>query len=97
METLSRCLGHRVGLTNQLNIKLDVSAAYPNNECVFNVSKETTRKELTSMEGVNLYTQKMQTINLSGGHTNAVEWCTTLHNFPQLTSLLENFNQESKV
>jgi len=70
---------------------LDVTAAYPTNECVFNVSKETTKKEIISIEGIDLYTQKMQGINLSAGHTNAVEWCTTVYKFPTLDVLLEDF------
>lgn len=70
---------------------LDVSASYPNGQCVFNISKATTKKEITSIKGIDLQTQKMQGINLSGGHTNAVEFCTTMFKFPQLETLLEFF------
>lgn len=73
---------------------LDVSAAYPTNECVFNVSKETTKKEIVSIKGVEDYTQRMQGINLSGGHTNAIEFCQKLLNFPSLTTLLTQFEKE---
>jgi len=66
---------------------LDVSAAYPNNQCVFNVSKETTKGEIVSIEGIDLYTQKMEGINLSGGVTNAVGFCQKMFNFPSLDDL----------
>ena len=76
---------------------LDVSAAYPSNQCVFNVSKETTKKEMTSIEGIDLYTQKMQGINLSSGHTNSLEFCQTMFKFPTLEVLLEDFNNKKMV
>ena len=70
---------------------LDVAAAYPNNECVMNISKETTVKELCKIEGIELHTQKMQGINLAGGHTNAIEFCTEMFSFPSLITLQEHF------
>lgn len=76
---------------------LDVSAAYPTNECVFNVSKETTKKEIVSIKNIELYTQKMQGINLSAGHTNAVEFCQKMLGFPSLDLLLDQFNLENTV
>ena len=60
-----------------------------------NVSKETTKKEIVSVAGVDLYRQKMEGINLSGGHSNAVEFCTTMFHFPQLSVLLDHFNKET--
>ena len=42
--------------------------------------------------GVDEYTQRMQGINLiSGGHVNAVEYCTNMFNFPHLTEMLTAF------
>jgi hypothetical protein len=73
---------------------LDVSASYPNGEAVFNISKETTHKELIEIEGVTEYQRRMQGINLSAGHTNAVEFCTNLFGLPQLNVLLEEFERE---
>ena len=66
---------------------LDVSAAYPTNELVFNVSKETTLKELVSIEGIDEFTQRMQTINFSAGHVNAAEFCTKMFGMPSLIQL----------
>lgn len=73
---------------------LDVSASYPNGGAVFNISKETTRKEMGKIPGIDEYTQRMQGINLiSGGHVNAVEYCTNMFNFPPLTEMLEEFEK----
>lgn len=76
---------------------LDVSAAYPTNQCVFNVSKETTKKEIVSIKGVNDNLQKMQGINLSGGQTNAIEFCQKLLSFPSLDDLLVQFEKELTI
>lgn len=76
---------------------LDVAASYPNGECVFNVSKETTSKELLSIEGVDEYTQRMQGINLCGSHTNAVEFCCNIFKLPTLTEMHMAFEEEQNA
>lgn len=73
---------------------LDVSASYPNGGAVFNVSKETTRKEMGRIKGIDEYTQRMQGINLiSGGHVNSVEYCINMFNFPTLSDMLKTFEK----
>lgn len=64
---------------------------------VFNISKETTRKEICKIQGPNDYITRMSGINLSGGHTNAVEFCNTLYNFPKMDELLEHMNKEITI
>lgn len=76
---------------------LDVEGAYPNNEVVLNVSKETTVKELVSVQGLTEEVVRSQTINFCGGKANAVEWCTTMYGMPTLDKLLEQFNQDRTV
>lgn len=73
---------------------LDVAASYPNGECVFNISKETTSKELLGIENIEQTIQRMQTINLSAGRTNAVEFCTQLYGLPTFDALLEAFTRD---
>jgi hypothetical protein len=73
---------------------LDVSASYPNGGAVFNISRETTHKEIVSIEGVSEYQQRMQGINLSAGHVNAVEFCTNIFGLPALPALLEAFEAQ---
>lgn len=75
-----------------------MSASYPNGGAVFNISKETTKKEITRIRGIDEYTQKMQGINLiSGGHVNAVEFCCTMMDFPSMTDLLKEMNKTVTV
>lgn len=76
---------------------LDVSSAYPTNETVFNISKETTRKELCSIENKEWDEIRTQTLNLSGGYTNAVEICTELLNMPSLNDLLKAFKTNRNI
>lgn len=73
------------------NGDLDVKASYPNGECVFNISKETTHRELIDIENVSELDRRMQGINLSGGATNAVEICTSLFGMPTLNQTLNQF------
>jgi hypothetical protein len=75
---------------------LDVSASYPNGGAVFNISRETTSKEIVKIEGVDEYTQRMAGINLSAGHVNAVEICGNLFGMPTLTQLLDAFKEDIK-
>jgi hypothetical protein len=72
---------------------LDVSASYPNGEVVFNIGKCTTKKELCSIEGVPEQLQRAQGINLSAGHTNAVEFCVDLYKLPEMDTWLRAFQQ----
>ena len=88
---------YRDGLTNHLDKKLDVSASYPNGGSVFNISRETTHRELCKIEGVSEYKRRMCGINLSGGQTNAVEIACDLFKLPTLDTLLESFKKELEV
>lgn len=72
---------------------LDVSASYPNGGAVFNISKETTEKEMYKIRGVDEYTQRMQSINLSGGQTNALEFSHYMLGLPKLDDMLDGFKR----
>ncbi len=74
---------------------LDVSASYPNGEAVFNISKETTSKELIEVEGVDETVRRMATINYSAGYVNATEIAVTLYGLPSLDQWLDAFLQEA--
>jgi hypothetical protein len=76
---------------------LDVSASYPNGEVVFNIGKCTTKKELCRIEGVPEQLQRAQGINLSGGHTNAVEFCVDLYGLPHMEQWLTAFRQSRGI
>lgn len=83
----------RVRLTTLPKIKLDVSASYPNGEAVFNVSKETTARELLEIEGVDESVRRKQGINLSAGATNAVEFCTEMFGLPTFEQLFVAYSK----
>lgn len=72
---------------------LDVKAAYPTNETIFNISKETTVKEICSIEGISENIYRRQAINLSVGHTNAVEFCQFMFSMPSMEEMLELYTQ----
>lgn len=74
---------------------LDVSASYPNGGAVFNISKETTHKEMVRILGVPEIVQRMQGINLSAGHVNATEFCTDMYGMPKFETMLEAFEQHN--
>ncbi|MBB5409394.1 hypothetical protein HDG34_003335 [Paraburkholderia sp. HC6.4b] len=70
---------------------LDALSSYPTGEETFNISKETTSRELCRIEGVSEHTRRMQGINLSGGATNAVEVACGLFGLPSLDQWLDAF------
>lgn len=94
LQVIEECPDMRTNIRGHVG-DLDVSASYPNGEVVFNISKATTKKELLKIQGVSEHTQRMQGINLSAGHVNAVEIATGLFNLPSLETLLTEFVQQS--
>lgn len=71
-----------------------MAASYPNGGAVFNISKETTKKEIHRIEGVPEYQQRAQGINLSAGATNAVEFCVGIYGMPEMEDVLKEFEAE---
>ena len=83
-------------LTTNIHIgvgDLDVAASYPNGGIVFNISKETTFREIINIDGISEKIQRQQGINMSGGRTNAVEICCQLYGLPSLPQMLESFEK----
>ena len=74
-----------------------MSASYPNGGVVFNISKATTAKELCQIEGVMEITRRQQGINLSGGHTNAMEFCQEMFGMPRMDAVLDAFISETQA
>lgn len=73
---------------------LDVSSAYPHGQICYNISKETTRKEIISIEDVPESVFRMQNINLFSGHVNSIEYCTRMFGFPTADDLLKLIDSE---
>lgn len=72
---------------------LDVTGAYPNNGIVLNQSKETTRKELCDIDGIEEYVYRAQNMNLTGGATNASQYCREMFKAPNYSQMLDLFKQ----
>lgn len=75
---------------------LDVAGAYPSNTIVFNLSRATCRRILCRVEDMDVYQMRMQTLNLSGGHTNSVEFCTAMFKLPTMYELLGHYQQSKQ-
>lgn len=84
-------------MRTHLNTWLDVSASYPSGGVALNISKGTTKKELISIEGVSEHQRRMQGINLSGGATNAAEFCQFILNAPMFDKFLEMYLVENNI
>jgi len=78
-------------LTNPSEDMLDVAASYPNGGSVFNISRETTKREIISIEGLREEEHRMQGINLSAGASNAAEFCQVMYKLPTFDVLLDSF------
>lgn len=76
---------------------LDCVSTYPTTGEVMNISRETTFRELTSMEGIDEEVQRRAGINLTGGKMNALEICTDTMFFPDLHDLLDEFKKEKGI
>lgn len=75
---------------------LDVTATYPTEQIAANISKETTTKELISIDGIDDKDRRAIGINFSGGSNNAIEICVALYKAPTPNQLLEAFQSELK-
>lgn len=67
----------------------DATAAYPTCTSVCNVSKETTKRELINIEGVDEDVFRMQNLNLVMGPVNAIEYTVAMFDFPKPQDLLK--------
>lgn len=74
-----------------LSADIDISSAYPTNTCVFNVSKETTKRELITVKGLHKDSFSLLNINALSGAVNAVDYCTQMFKFPSLAELEKHF------
>ena len=75
------------------NADSDAVSSYPSDISACNVSKETTVREVINIEGLSEHQFRLQNINLLSGPVNAVEYCTTMFNFPTPEEVLELFER----
>lgn len=74
----------------------DAVSSYPSDTLAANVSKDTTSRELISIQGFEKNEFIKQNINLFFGKVNSIEYCTTMLNFPTLEDLSNNFRKEKQ-
>ena len=105
--TLAAHLNSRPGLKiveNAINLytniyilvyDLDVSSSYPNGIAVMNMSKMTTVAEIIGIEGEDdEFILRYQGMNLSSGHVNAIEFCSTVFGLPTAAEFSEIYRRE---
>lgn len=82
-----------------LNKPLDVKSSYPYTEIFLNVCKSTTLVEVCEIVGVSDQDRRICGINMTGGMTNAVDWCCTMYQLPRFDDALEAYlaEQEKEV
>lgn len=61
----------------------DQVSGYPSNGMAANVSKDTTKRQIMDIAGIDKEVFKLQNINLMFGKVNSLEYCTTMFNFPK--------------
>jgi len=71
----------------------DSTSAYPTCTSTANVSKETTKRELIDISGVNNDVFRMQNMNLIMGSVNAIEYSVNMFNMPKPNELLTLINK----
>lgn len=74
----------------------DAVSSYPSNTRAANVSRDTTSRELMSIEGVSMDIAKLQNINLFFGYINSLSYCKNMFNFPtlqEIDKIMRNENQ----
>jgi len=71
-------------------VKTTAVSSYPSDGVACNISKQTTMKEIVSIENKTKEEFMMDNINLFSGSVNSVEYCTSMFNFPKLEELLDD-------
>lgn len=74
----------------------DAESSYPSDTEASNVSKETTKREIINIEGIDPMVFKLQNINLLSGSVNALEYCNVMFNLPNMVELLDYYNKEKE-
>lgn len=65
----------------------DIESTYPSSQELMNLERETIRRELVSIEGMNEAKQKQIGYAIANGIVNSVHLCRELYNYPTLLEL----------
>jgi len=73
---------------------LDIVSSYPTTQYTFNISRNTTKKEIIEIDGISEEVKRTQGLNLSGGKTNAIEFTCNIFGLPTLTELCNIYDKK---
>ena len=73
-----------------MTFDIDAVSAYPNAINAANISRETTSKEIISIEGIDKEYFMLQNINTMFGRVNSIEYCCKMLNFPTFEEINKN-------
>jgi hypothetical protein len=73
----------------------DVTSSYPSTIQACNVSKDTTHREIVSIGNLPKDTFKFKNMNIFYGGTNAIEYCTSMYNFPNVYDILNKIKKDN--
>lgn len=76
---------------------MDCVSTYPTTEEVMNISKRTTRREMSAIRGIDEWTKRAAGINLTGGKNNAWEITSTIMNFGTPFDWIEAYQKEKEA
>lgn len=94
MDNSGKVIKENKNMTSNIRLAtadLDAISSYPSDILAANVSKDTTNRELLSIEGIDRIDFMRQNINLFFGKVNHVEYCSTMLNFPSLSELSKSW------
>ena len=70
-----------------IHLKISSISAYPSAGVACNISKQTTIKEIVSIEGMGKEDFMFDNIDLSSGSVNSISYCSSMFNFPTLSEI----------
>lgn len=72
-------------------LDIDVKSSYPSTGVWSNISRETVRRVMCRIMGIDFETQRRAGLNLSSGRVNSIDIMKTLCNAPRLPTMLDRF------
>lgn len=75
---------------------LDIEGTYPNEEDCLNISKETTKFEAVRLQGASDQQMRQFSLNLTGGHSNALELAMRFLNYPSPSEILAEYEKTTQ-
>jgi len=74
---------------------VDIASGYPTTEIIMNISKETTVREVCSIDGMTEEEQRRLGVNLTACRSNAIDLGMGFYGLPRLPELLNEYKDRS--